>query len=347
MNNYQSDLINELEGISNLFKKAQSIQNKMDCYTPSDSYERKVKVPEFPFDANFSIEHEEDDALQEAERIYNDSFEYKKPTKEEPKLKKTEFTPEEKNKHEKWGFCQWAGLGIAGFFALGSFSACDDGMALTTILLIALSGLCLFFFSKFRVKKLEEVLKQREAIDLAAFEDTKTKLEKEFEQNMKNYEEKLIEHNENLNEFLEEYKVWREIYLKHLEEEKEIAKKLEADRLAEIEKIERQELTPVLTELARINTVPNNYLNVLDKIIMLIKSGRAEDLKEAINLYEEIQYRERQLQLQREQEANRRYEAQREREAQKRCDYCDLYWDCRMKYSDSAYNCTAFRPTKR
>ena len=122
-----------------------------------------------------------------------------------------------------------------------------------------------------------------------------------------------------LKQFLEEYKAWREIYIKRVKEEAKIEKQLAADRKAAVEKIYQERYIPAEAALSAENDlVSEDYLPVLNVLIDLLRSGRADGLKEAINLYEELVYRERQLQLQREQEEQRRYEEQQRREDEER-----------------------------
>lgn len=81
-----------------------------------------------------------------------------------------------------------------------------------------------------------------------------------------------------------------------------LKKKKEADRQEKIAKIE----TAYREKIAEIERdYPDEYIGekyyyYLDEIIELIKSGRADTVKEAINLFEEMKYKERQLEIQRE-----------------------------------------------
>lgn len=126
---------------------------------------------------------------------------------------------------------------------------------------------------------------------------------------IKEYESECTSYKLRRQDFLDAYSEWREDYIKHLREEEGIEEKLEEDRTREIRKIYDTQYVPAKDKLDACNDlITEEYLPVLDFIIDLIKSKRADDLKEAINLYEEIVYRERQLKLQREKEEQRRRE---------------------------------------
>ena len=120
---------------------------------------------------------------------------------------------------------------------------------------------------------------------------------------MKEYQSLLTSYKLSRADFLEDYSAWRDAYLKSEEEERDIRRKLELDRLAEVNRINEEEFVPAVQELAENNNLlATEYLPAIDTIIKFLKSGRADNLKEAINLYEEILYKERQLQLEREKE---------------------------------------------
>jgi len=125
--------------------------------------------------------------------------------------------------------------------------------------------------------------------------------------------------NEESRAFVRAYTEWRGIYLESRREEEDIAEKLEEDRQAAVNAINKEEMLPVLQELSDTNDlVSMNYLPVLETLIDLLKDGRADDLKEAINLYEDIVYRERQLELEREKEEQRRWEEEQRRRDEER-----------------------------
>ena len=350
MFNEKNILLQQLETISNLRNEALKVQEKMNTYKPLDKYERKIKVPKFPCKTELAIDHKSNNALESARSLYSKEYEPLKPTVSKKHFKEPKFTDEEKKKQVKYSLWRNIGLGVAIFFALGSFSAMDGTMtgALITILVIALGGLGLFFFSRFQLKGIAKVLEERRKKELAEFEAKQKQGKKIFEQNLADYEKAFEKYNSELNKFLEEYSSWRNIYLQHLQEEAEITKQLEKDKVAGIEKIDAEEYQPILIKLAEAmnGVLSNNYLNQVDTLIEYLKSGRADNLKEAIEVYEEELFRKKELQILREQEAQRKYEAKKEKDSQKRCDYCARYYDCSMKYSDGAYNCTAFYPKK-
>ena len=118
---------------------------------------------------------------------------------------------------------------------------------------------------------------------------------------------------------MKDYQAWREIYIQSVNEEAYILDKLEADRVSAVKKIYEERYTPAVAALNETNDlITDEYLPVLNVIIDLLKSGRADDLKEAINLFEDIVYRERQLALEREKEEQRRLEEEQRRRDEER-----------------------------
>ena len=154
---------------------------------------------------------------------------------------------------------------------------------------------------------------------LTEYEQKKKEYEEEYNEELKEYETKLKSHNLLKDKFIEDYKNWRAIYLESLVEEAEITEQLEKDEVAGIEKIDAEEYQPILIKLAEAmnGVLSNNYLNQVDTLIEYLKSGRADNLKEAIEVYEEELFRKKELQILREQEAQRQYESKKEKESQK------------------------------
>ena len=212
---------------------------------------------------------------------------------------------------------------VAGFVAICSLisGGLFSGDFLTIILNIIILAACGFVIFKI-YKKINELKATDEKVTIASiesYEDSKKEKEEKYEQDMIKYQTLMNSHKLLKADFLEEYAKWRVLYLKRVKEEEKIEEKLEADRLTMVKKIEDEEFIPALNDLAEFNDlITTEYLPAIDVIIDLLKSGRADDLKEAINLYEDILYRERQLQLQREQEEQRRYEEELRRQDEER-----------------------------
>lgn len=313
----KEDLIRKLEKISVLYDKSMSIQLKMDDFIPEDNYERKILVPDFPStyvnDADIqeleeSIDHSDEDALEQMGEVYDRHYAPLKP--EEPKIKNFEYSDssESRNKQSKFGCLSYLAAGISAFFLLSLILGTADG-AESTITIIAIIAAALFIV--FRVVLKTEIknneIKKADALSL--YTAKKEEILVDYQEKIKLYESDCVSYKLRKSDFLDEYVEWRKIYLEGLEEEFEIEEKLEADRIAAVEKINNEEFIPAVNDLAEFNDiVSTEYLSVIDTIIDLLKSSRADDLKEAINLYEDIVYRERQLQLQKEQEEQRRYE---------------------------------------
>ena len=325
-------LIKKLEEISTLHHKVLFIKQKMNNYEPEDKYERKVEVPEFPLKANNDydegvfdilfndIEHADDDAIESMSKCYDTAYHPKKPDE----FKKPAFeganTKASIEKQKKLKLISNIGLGVSIFFLIGAIVGTSGSPeALPAILIIALLGAGAFVGGKYLAKKEKEVENRLDAEAKVEYERRIVRLEQQYNNTIKLYEDERKNYILTREAFLKEYAGWRDVYLESLKEEKIIEEKLEADRLTAVEKIEDEELMPTLQSLSETNDLlTNEYLPAIDIIIDLLKSGRADDLKEAINLYEDILYRERQLQLAREKETQRQREEAMKREAQER-----------------------------
>ena len=332
MNLNKKELIEKLERISALWERGLEIKEEMDTFAPKDNYERKIVVPIFPGEyeseaerkvLQSKCEHKSKNAVEQMRSLHKSIYAPKEPQKPNLKaFKAPDETDEEKNKSSKYGCLSIAGALIAGFFALGFLVACfdkDNASTLPTIIAISIIGVALFVFSKYQINKIKEVQKKRVDEALVAYNQEKDMVMANYNAKMKEYEESKEAYEVRIKSFLEEYSAWRDIYLKHISEEEQIAILLEQDRIAEVEKIKKEKFTPLLNELAQANDIiPDNYLSAIDIIIDLLKSGRADDVKEALNLYDEIVYREKQLQLQREQEVQRQREEALRREDEER-----------------------------
>lgn len=324
----KNELITKLEAISVLHNKALSIKSKMNNFTPEDNYERKVKVPLFPGEyendeerenLESAVEHEDEDAIEQIGQEYDTYYCPREPHKPDVGNQpgpETPLTDEFKKKKSPFLFVA-AFVAICSLISGGLFS----GNALTVILNLAIIAACVItiFILYKKMKELKKADEEGTKLAIEIYEHRKKEQEQKYEQDMKEYQSLMTSYKLLRADFIEEYTKWREIYLESLKEEAQIEEKLEADRVAAVKKIEDEEFNPVLEDMAELNDlITTEYLPALEIIIDLLKSGRADDLKEAINLYEDIVYRERQLQLQREQEEHRRYEEAMKREAEER-----------------------------
>jgi len=323
----KNELITKLEAISVLNRKALSIKSKMNSFTPEDNYERKVSLPTFPGDYEDqeeleywkdAIDHEEDDAIEQMMEVYDRHYCPKEPVK--PKI--TEFSQTvntETTKAKQSMGCFSIGAGLMGGIALISMLGNEDKLGLTICWIMLLISIAIFAVFFFRLKKAKDkdaaVLKEMKRLH-----EEKTQCElKDYEVAKEVYKTDSSAYKLSRQDFLDEYTEWRECYLESLKEEAIIGEKLEEDRIEGVNKIKTEEFMPVLEELDKINDVlAIDYLSAVDVIIDLLKTGRADDLKEAINLYEDILYRERELQLQREREEQRRREEELRRQDEER-----------------------------
>lgn len=326
----KKDLIRKLQAISALHKKAVSIQNKMNNFVLEDNYKRKINVPVFPGKyededdreiLESSVDHTDDDAIEQMGNAYDELYHPKKPEIPRKPVYSEPNVQGIKNKESKFGCLSYLAIGIAGFFALGSIVGVDESTADTrpVILTIAALGVVAFIVLKLLLKKLKAEKDKINAEARAKYDSEIAEIDAKYNAALKAYETECEAYRPVRQSFLDEYSSWRDIYLESVEEEEEISEKLEVERQAAVEKIKAEEFMPVFADLDELNDlVSMEYLFVLDDIIDLISSGRADDIKEAINLYEEIKYRERQLELEREKEEQRAREAELQRQDEER-----------------------------
>lgn len=325
----QNELIGKLEKISGLYKATVAIRSEMDEFVPDDHYKREVIVPAFPGDFQTEeertvwtdrLDHTGTEAPEVAEQAHRRFYGPKKP--EKPKIKDFEKPQDRelRNKQSKFNNLSKVFAGIAIFFFLGTLlNLNDEYSVLPTLIIITALAAAAFLFFGYMVKKLKAEEAKKEAEALAAYNRQKEEIMEEYAKKMKVYEGECAEYEVTLKSFLEDYRAWREIFIQSVKEEAQIAEKLEADRKTAVEKIYEERYLPAEAALNECNDlVSEEYLPNLKVIIDLLKSKRADDLKEAINLYEELVYRERQLQLQREQEEQRRYEEEQRRQDEER-----------------------------
>jgi len=328
-NNQNSSLISKLERISQLYDKVMSITHKIKVFQPQDNYERKIIVPPFPGEykdnserekLKNSINHTSKNAAEDAAKKFSKLFAPRKPNRPS-KDKFYEHHDEKAEKTQKRVGCfSYVFLAICIVFILNIIGYRESSPEVINIMLncaYVSGGLFVLFFLIKRFSKFKVGLANKEK---------KKNYDKKESDKIDTYEGKMDAYNKKmkvfevvLSEFSEQYAKWRLIYLEHLKEEKEIAAKLEKDKIDGKERIRQQELIPAENSLNNTNDiVPEQYLSALDEIIELLQSARADSLKEAINLYEEILYREKELELQREIEQQRRYEEQQRRDNEER-----------------------------
>ena len=323
----KNELIKKLNKISELYANAVSIKRKMDTYVPEDNYDRKVTVPIFPgeYPNNYererlknSIDHSVEDAVLKISKAYDDFYLPKKP--DNPQIADFKYTvdadTEKKISKIKRNMRIAAGVGI--FFLLRLILGTAEG-AVVTIAIITILSSALFVFFKMKLKNEKAIVESKKEEALSEYNRIKEETLNKHKELLNTYEQKCEKHKEQRTSFLKEYEIWRNVFLESKAEETKICNRLEADKVAAVAKIKDDELTPILKILAEVNDIISmDYLPVIDTITDLIVSGRADDIKEAINLYEDILYKERQLQLEREKEAHRQHEEELRRQEEER-----------------------------
>ncbi len=319
----KSELITKLEEISVLYTDATVIQAEMEGFVPDDHYERKIQVPKFPGknpEWEEAVDHEATEAVQRMGKLYKQKYGPQCPVK--PKIKEFEepSSKEEDNKKSNLGCLSYVAAGGCIFFLLGVLlNLNDEYSSVPTMLVIAAVCAGLFVLLKMKTADTNRKIKKKR-------EEAQKNYNREKEEILAQYQTKVEEYNKKLEalkveqeRFLKKYEEWRNIYLAHLKEEASIATKLETERVAAVKAIFEEKFIPATNKLSECNDLlAEEYLPAIAVLIELLRTNRADDLKDAINLYEELVYRERQLQLQREQEEQRRHEEELRRRDEER-----------------------------
>ena len=297
----RKELVEKLDVISKRYKEVVAIKQKIASYKPEDNYKRQVILPNFP-DANGDanrqlillkeVEHSSNEANASVKQVYERVF----PVPKEPIPKK--FS--ENDSSSGLGCAAFIALGVGIFFALGGIfgSGSAELLAWTRPIIFTIAGISVGIFGVLLVANLikQKTLKIKE-------NKRKKELDEQNNEAREEYERELCEYKQKEQAFFDAYWDWRAVYLEALDEEKRIKTQIELDRQAGVKEIEANELLPAQEKLNEANDlISDEYLPAIDTITSLIRSGRADDLKEAINLHEEILYRERQMQFEKEKE---------------------------------------------
>lgn len=322
----KNELVEKLNLISQRYKDVCAIRERINNVVPNDSYQRNVVLPDFP-EVNGdkssalllknTVEHKGEGALEGAKLAYESVCPLPKKPQEPKKLelKKPDKPRIIKTLTGVFGttlaisiFCLFCGISIIG-------SQWGNILTIMSIVgaLLSLVGLVATFITGL------VVIKIKERVAKSKLESDQNAQAEKYNEEVSKYQLELNEYRQREQAFLNEYLSWRGAYLEHLAEEERISAQLEIDKKAIIKEIEEGELILALDKLNEVNDlVGEDYLPSINTITSLIKNGRADSLKEAINLYEELLYKERQLQLEREKEDRRRYEEQMRRQDEER-----------------------------
>lgn len=309
----KSELLEKLSLISSRYKDVAAVKRKMDNYEPDDVYERQVVLPDFPNveggEKNQQIlidevEHDSPEAGTSVQQVYERIF----PIPNEPYIR--EFKEGVK---EDWPVrgAFYAVLACA-FFVLAGFCCFRaEEVPAAKFVMFGIAAICAAVVVAL-TKGYSLIFEKQE-------NERRSAIEEENNRAKEKYEQELCEYRQKEQAFFDEYWDWRTAYLAFLEEEGCIRIQLELDRNEAVEEIEANEYAPLKEKLDEVNDlVGEEYLPVIDTLISYIQSGRADNVKEAINLYEEVLYKERQLQFEREKEEQRRLEESLRLEAEER-----------------------------
>lgn len=323
----KKELLEKLSEISARYQQIEKIKAEMNQYEPEDHYSRKVTVPQFPGKYNSesereyweeTVNHKEADALTQMDMMRKARYCPQKPSQPEivgfepPKNEETEKTK------SKWG-CFPVGAAFVAAIALLSLIGNEDELGIKVCWALIVVSLAIIAVTAYKMycAKAKDALANAEAkkeYDRDVAEKTA-----KYKIDLKNYECAYESFRTEHSEFMNAYKTWRENYLAHLEEESIIVDKLAKDKEIAADKMYEEKFVPAKEQLDALNDLlPDEYLPVIHIIQELLRTNRADTLKEAMDHYDEMVYRERELQLQREQEAQRRREEEQRRRDEER-----------------------------
>ena len=299
----KNELIKKLKEINEAYREKQRIKARMDDPQVEDTYERKCKALKKP---------EKPDNMTEPIKPHITPM---KPVSKE-EFSKSEFKETVKyiKSHILKGVLCIVLLLLSTVFLGMMYSAYNVVLAILHVI-----GFAVLTF--LYVKPLIPCVKA----DIADNNRRKTdEAYRAYVAELEEKERKRIEEAEN--KYAEEmrvysaYKIEYDKYLKELDkynksldevdkEEKEIKQKIEEEKKKKAESIKQKEYIPASEELERLNDViSDDDLPDLGKLISLLEKGRADTLKEAFSVLEDMKYREEQ----------RRLAEERERQAEER-----------------------------
>ena len=286
----KKEIIKKLKIINDTYCESQSVLDEIENISVEDNYERKIEVPSKPDCPSVVCE----------------------PTKHYK-------TRHELLSNEKYFKKLPIGFGIASIIQLIIYFAAKSGIngsgsnadqiqtgftSFTKIILFILIGVC----ASFLVCNLLKVIKVLRSYN--AYIDS---VDREFNNDVAKYN-KYIQEKKLYNEKLAKYD---EILRQHNEEEELISLKIREEETKLANTIKKNKYDPLIKRLEKENDgiVGEKYYPDLSLIIELLENGRSDSIKEAINLVEDIKFKERQLELEREkmerEEAARREEDER------------------------------------
>ena len=184
-------------------------------------------------------------------------------------------------------------LHFKGGIILGSIIA---GIVFLSFLLSQEIGLFLIFMGIVATVAAINVIKYLRAV--SDYGKYKSGSEKMYQIELEKYEK----YRRKRHAYNERVKEHEKIVKKHKEEEEKIKDKI----CEEVEKIQneirKKEYDPIWNELCEKSkdVLSEEYFDDIYTIIELMENGRADSIKEAINLFEQIKHREKQLELERE-----------------------------------------------
>ena len=306
----KEEIIEKLEEISNRYDEMVTIEKAIQEYEPEDNYPRQTVLEQFPgeYDSDeereelkASVDHTATNAVELMTEIHHANYHPRKP--KEPKIEPHNPPYDKAGEVEK--VKSKSGFLVVGALVLGIPSLFLFPDLVSWLGLGGFGIMVASFFIKLQAAKAKDQNTLAQA--KAEYDQRVQAILDEYDMSQKIYNWSCNEYEKSFQSFIAQYKTWRTTYLQYCNEEKEIEKKLLADKESGLKQLRIKKMVAknILETTNTLVPVPEEYLPALPKIIELIRMNRADNLKEAINLYEEIAHRERELELQKEQERHR------------------------------------------
>ena len=283
----REELLNKLKEINSIYLESEEVLKEIENVEVEDNYERKLEMPKEPR----KLEEQEEPTI-----FY--------------------LTKEEQIKSAKYFIKLPIAFLIATFVQVGIYFIAKGGISgkgddadkiqtsftnFTFAMIFIFLGVVLVFLA-LNVLKYFKAIKKYENERKVAVDAYRLK---------KAEYDKYLERKEQYNKELEEY----ENKVQECEdEENSIQEKLDKEKESIQEKIRNEKYNPIIEKLKETNNgLLNEGFNLKDlsRVISIIESGRADNIKEALHVLDEIKYRESQQEFE-------RYKLQKEEEARLR-----------------------------
>lgn len=290
----KTELIQKLKRIRAAHSDVKGVQARIQSATAKDTYERKVKVPKAPVEPRRVAKPKKEVTSLKSFAYYGVSY-FESAIKRLGIAVIVEFVvwlAVRLGVENDGSEADAVQIGVANFFLV------------VLLLTVGAIGACVGI-------NLYRWMKKR-----AEYPAYLEQVERDHQARMKKYNDS----EERYAAYLAEKEEYDEIVSAAEREEEKIAAQLKKDLQVITDKMRESELKPALKRMEEENggLINDSYYADLPQIIELLEMGRADSLKEALNLLAEIKHKENQLAMQRAQEEERRREREEALEREER-----------------------------